>query len=54
MIAEEARTRKPYALPVQYLPYASVRDQEIRDIIKDIKTVMANLGMTIVGKRTLH
>ncbi len=54
MVAEEQRTKKPYALPVQYVPYASIRDQELRDVLADVKTVMTNMGMSVVGKDPLH
>ena len=50
MVAEEKRSRKPYALPVQYIPYGSIRDQELRDVLASVKTVMTNMGMKVVGK----
>ena len=49
MVAEENRSKKPYALPVQYIPYASIRDQELRDVFTKVKTVMTNMDMTVVG-----
>ena len=50
MVAEENRMRKPYALPVQYLPYHSMRDQHMRDILLNLKRVMTEMGMTVVGE----
>ena len=54
MVAEEKRSMKPYALPVQYIPYRSIRDQEIRDVLAGVKRVMSDMGMTVVGKLQLH
>ena len=45
MVSEERRNKKPYALPVQYVPYYSIHDQYIRDLSKDVKTEMTKLGM---------
>ena len=45
MVSEERRNKKPYALPVQYVPYYSIRDQYIRDLSKEVKTEMTKLGM---------
>ena len=49
MVSEERRLRKPYALPVQYVPYHSLKDQYIRDLSQNIKREMTNLGMKVVG-----
>ena len=32
MISSETRNRKPYALPVQCLPIASLKDAAVRDL----------------------
>ena len=50
MVSEERRNRKPYSLPVQYVPYHTIRDQYIRDVSKSVKLKMTELGMTTVGK----
>ena len=50
MVSEERRNRKPYSLPVQYVPYHTIRDQYIRDLSKSVKLKMTELGMTTVGK----
>lgn len=50
MVSEERRNRKPYSLPVQYMPYHTIRDQYIRDLSKSVKLKMTELGMTTVGK----
>lgn len=49
MVSEERRNKKPYALPVQYVPYHSIRDQYIRDLSKSLKLEMTKLGMKTVG-----
>ena len=50
MVSEERRNKKPYALPVQYVPYHSIRDQYIRDLSRTAKMEMTKLGMKTVGK----
>ena len=50
LLSEERRNKKPYALPIQYIPYKSIRDQFIRDMNNEIKTVMVSMGMRPVGK----
>ena len=49
MVSEEQRKKKPYALPVQYVPYHSIRDRYIRDLSKNLKEEMTKLGMKVVG-----
>ena len=50
MIADEQQNSKPYAIPVQYIPYKGIRDQEVRDLTKEIKVQMTNADLKIVGK----
>ena len=50
MVSEERRNKKPYALPVQYVPYHTLRDQYIRDLSKSVKLEMTKLGMKTVGR----
>lgn len=50
MLSDERQQKKPYVLPVRYIPYQSLRDQYVRDFTKDIKQHMTQRGMTIVGK----
>ena len=54
MVSEERRNKKPYALPVQFVPYHSIRDQYIRDLSKNIKEEMTTLGMKAVVKFYLY
>ncbi len=49
MISPEERKRKPYALPVQCLPYVSLKDREIRDISNKVIAEMHKHGMKVAG-----
>ena len=53
MLLDERRQKKPYALPVRYIPYRSLQDQYVRDFTKDVKQHTTERGMTIVRKRCL-
>ena len=33
LLSDERRNRKPFAIPVQYVPYHSLRDQFVRDLL---------------------
>ncbi|OWF38671.1 hypothetical protein KP79_PYT23083 [Mizuhopecten yessoensis] len=48
-ISDEQRNIKPYALPIQYLPYKSLRDQYVRDITEPIKIALTLTGINVVG-----
>ena len=50
LVSEERRNKKPYALPVQYIPYKSIKDQHVRDYVNKIKEAMVSAGMKPVGK----
>ena len=50
MVADEKRNLKPYAMPVQFLPYHSITDAKIRDLVGDLRKCMVNLGMTVVSE----
>ena len=49
MLSDERRSKKPYALPVRFIPYRSLRDQYIHDFSKEIKQHMTERGLTLVG-----
>ena len=51
MISESKRVKKPYAIPVQCLPYASISDSKIRLLTDKIKLEMNRRGMKAVGKK---
>ena len=48
MISPEDRSRKPYALPVQLLPYRGIKDSAVRDLAnKEMKSRdMEDFGMS--------
>ncbi len=49
MIADEMRNLKPYALPVQFLPYHGVTDEKNPElmIINNLRKVMVNMGIQL-------
>ncbi|KAK3739432.1 hypothetical protein QZH41_015586 [Actinostola sp. cb2023] len=52
MLSDEKRSKKPYALPVRYIPYNSLKDQYIRDFNKDLKEKMVERGLKVIGTVT--
>lgn len=53
MIADESRNRKPYALPVQVMPFKGMKDSKLRELYEGLRKVMVGLGMTVVGNDTI-
>lgn len=49
MITDEHRNRKPYAIPVRFLPYRSFTDAKLRELEVELEEVMRSTGMTVVG-----
>ena len=49
LISDERRNKKPYALPVQYVPYKSIKDQFVRDLTDSIKREMIKMSLKPVG-----
>ena len=49
MIADELRNRKPYAIPVRFMPYKSLTDSKLRELELQLEEAMRNVGMTVVG-----
>jgi len=54
MISPEQRNRKPYALPVQCVPYTSLKHKTCRKLLNDLITEMHNRQMKVAGKSALH
>ena len=50
LVSDERRNRKRYALPVQYVPYKSIKDQFVRDLTNVIKGEMKKMNLRPVGK----
>lgn len=49
MLSDEKRNHKPYALPVQYIPCQTLKDQFVRDLNKSLKEEMKSRDMTVAG-----
>ena len=50
MISSEQRNIKPYAVPVQCLPYHSINQQIMRQLVCDLMKEMKSRGMKVSGK----
>ena len=53
MISSELRNSKPYAIPVQCLPYASLKERDIRHMVNSLIEEMVKLGMNVAGEYIL-
>ena len=49
MLSDERRNKKPYALPIRYVPYRSMRDQYVYGLTRDVKLKMQERGLNLVG-----
>ena len=49
MISCEERKKKPYALPVQCLPYKGLSDGKARELANKVIEKMTNLNMKVAG-----
>lgn len=49
MVANKQRICKSYAIPIQYMSYKGIRDQEVRDFTEKIKTEMTKAHLKLVG-----
>lgn len=49
LISTESRSSKPYALPVQCLPIAALRDRQARDLGNSVIASMIERGMKVAG-----
>ena len=49
MLNSDLRDRKPYALPVQCLPYAGLKKVDMRRLITDLCRTMVSFGMNVSG-----
>ena len=54
MISPENRVKKPYALPVQLLPYRGLKDSQLRELANKLKTEMKHRNMEVVGMNAFH
>ena len=49
MISSALRNRKPYALPIQCLAYAGMKEQDMRRLVSAIVKEMVIAGMKVAG-----
>ncbi len=49
MISPESRSQKPYALPVQCIPYKGIDERQGRKIVNHVVLEMHNRGMAVSG-----
>ena len=49
MISGEQRRVKPYALPIQLLPYKSIDECTMRNLVREVVKEMTSRGMKVVG-----
>ena len=49
MISAEDRQRKPYALPVQRIPYKGMRDTMVSELANKIISEMVKQKMNVAG-----
>ena len=49
MISNEERNKKPYALPIQCLPYKGLSDNKVRELANRIITEMVKRKMKVAG-----
>ena len=54
LLSDECRDKKPYCLPIQYVPYHSLKDQTVRELTNNIRKEMGNLGMLPIGVYILY
>ena len=50
MVADAQSNSKPYAIPVQYVPYKGIQDQQVTDLTKEIKVQMTYAQLKVVGR----
>ena len=53
MISPEGRNRKPYAFPVQCLPYKGLKDKQVREITNKVVSEMTKRGMKVAGMQAI-
>ena len=53
LISPDNRKRKPYALPVQLIPYVGLSLKKIRLIVNNVAKEMVDRGMTVMGKHMI-
>jgi len=50
MVSSETRDKKPYALPVQCIPYSGLKESDLRTLVNNLCKEMKLLGLKPSGK----
>ena len=50
MISSGLRDKKPYAVPIQFFPYAGLKEVDMRRIVTQLVKEMVRNGMKVAGK----
>jgi len=50
MVSEERRLSKPYAVPVRFIPYRSLTDNQVKSWAQELISLMEEMEMKVVGK----
>lgn len=50
MVSSETSDKRPYALPVQCIPYAGLKEAELLGFISALCMEMTSLGLKLSGK----
>ena len=53
MISSEERNKKPYALPVQCIPYKGLSDSKVRELANKLIYEMVDRNMKVAGEKIL-
>lgn len=53
MISPEERNKKPYAFPVQCIPYKGLKDRQVREITNKVISEMTKRKMKVAGMQSL-
>jgi hypothetical protein len=53
LVSDERRNKKPFAMPVQYIPYTSIRGQFLRDMTNKIKQEIVKMDLKRVVKANI-
>ena len=51
MISNEERRTKPYAIPIQCIPYVGISDSKVRQLANNIIQKMVDRNMKVAGNR---
>ena len=49
LASDEERQHRPFSVPIQFVPYKSIKDDYIRDLTRTIKRELTSAGILVVG-----